>query len=126
MKEEIFGPVLPVISCATLEQAISKMEDHPDSLAVYVFTADPEVEDRVRLGTRSGALCVNDVMVHVASVELPFGGTGNSGMGRYRGRASFDLFTRERVILERGLWPDLPFRYPPLPHLRLLKWFSKS
>ncbi len=125
MREEIFGPILPVIACDTLEQAILKMNAHPDPLAVYAFTADQEVVERVRINTRSGALCVNDVVVHVASVDLPFGGTGSSGMGRYRGKASFDLFTRERVVLQRGLWPDFPFRYPPLPHLRFLKWFSR-
>jgi aldehyde dehydrogenase (NAD+) len=121
MRREIFGPVLPVLVCDDLDEALRRVRANPDPLAIYPFTEDAEVVDRIRAEIRSGAVCVNDVVVHVAGVDLPFGGTGKSGVGRYRGRAGFDLFTRERVILSRGLRWELPFRYPPLPELRILK-----
>ncbi|WAC21116.1 aldehyde dehydrogenase family protein [Luteolibacter sp. SL250] len=121
MKEEIFGPVLPVIPCDDLEDGLRRARANPDPLAVYPFTEDAGVVERIRAELRSGAVCVNDVVVHVAGVDLPFGGTGNSGMGRYRGRAGFDAFSRERIVLNRGLRWDLPFRYPPLPDLKNLK-----
>jgi len=114
MEEEIFGPILPLIPCDSLEEAIVSVNSRPDPLAIYPFTHDPDVLSRITVTTRSGAICSNDVIVQVAGVDLPFGGTGASGMGRYRGRASFDIFTRERVIVRRSLWPDLPFRYPPV------------
>lgn len=126
MSEEIFGPVLPVIPCDNLDDALRRVGANPEPLAVYPFTEDSGVLERIRAEVRSGAVCVNDVVVHVAGVDLPFGGTGKSGMGRYRGRAGFDLFTRERVIIDRGLRWELPLRYPPLPPVanlrRWLRW----
>lgn len=126
MSEEIFGPVLPVIPCDDLDEALRHVRKNPDPLAIYPFTFDERIVDRIRREIRSGAVCVNDVVVHVAGVDLPFGGTGNSGMGRYRGKAGFDLFSRERIVLTRGLSWEVPFRYPPLPPLgklkRLLRW----
>lgn len=121
MRSEIFGPVLPVIPCDDLEEALHRVKKNPDPLAVYPFTEDPGVVDGIRAEVRSGAVCVNDVVIHVAGFDLPLGGTGNSGMGRYRGEAGFHLFSRERVVLTRGLRWDLPFRYPPLPDLAGLK-----
>lgn len=113
MQEEIFGPILPVVSCAGLSAALAAVRAAPDPLAVYVFTEDAAVADRVAAATRSGGVCVNDTVVQIIGMELPFGGVGESGMGRYRGKAGFDTFTRERVVLRRGLSPDPSFRYPP-------------
>lgn len=112
MCDEIFGPVLPVLSCESLDGALDLVRSRPDPLAVYVFTLDDGVVARVAGSTRSGGICVNDTVVQIVGMELPFGGVGESGMGRYRGKAGFDSFTRERVVLRRPLWPDLPFRYP--------------
>jgi aldehyde dehydrogenase (NAD+) len=112
MRDEIFGPVLPVLSCDSVDDALDLVRGRPDPLAVYVFSRDERVAERVAAATRSGGLCVNDTVVQIIGMELPFGGVGESGMGRYRGKAGFDTFTRERVVLSRPLWPDLPFRYP--------------
>jgi aldehyde dehydrogenase (NAD+) len=122
MRDEVFGPVLPVLSCDSLDAALELVRARPDPLAVYVFSKDDEVVDRVVASTRSGGVCVNDTVVHITGFELPFGGVGDSGMGRYRGKAGFDTFTRERIVLRRSLWPDLPFRYPsPKQTLAALK-----
>jgi aldehyde dehydrogenase (NAD+) len=112
MTEEIFGPVLPVLPFDSLDAALDLVRSRPDPLALYVFSKDDGVVSRIVDSTRSGGVCVNDTVVHITGFELPFGGVGDSGMGRYRGKAGFDTFTRERVVLRRGLWPDLPFRYP--------------
>ena len=122
MRDEIFGPVLPVLSCDSLDAALELVRERPDPLAVYLFSLDDGVVERVVASTRSGGVCVNDTVVHITGFELPFGGVGDSGMGRYRGKAGFDTFTRERVVLRRPLWPDLPFRYPsPKQTLAALK-----
>ena len=122
MNDEIFGPVLPVLPFGSLDEALELVRSRPDPLALYVFSKDDRVVERVRTSTRSGGVCVNDTVVHITGFELPFGGVGDSGMGRYRGKAGFDTFTRERVVLRRGLWPDLPFRYPsPKQSLAALK-----
>jgi aldehyde dehydrogenase (NAD+) len=122
MSDEIFGPVLPVLSFESLDDALALVRSRPDPLAVYVFSKDDGVVERVAASTRSGGVRVNDTVVHITGFELPFGGVGDSGMGRYRGKAGFDTFTRERVVLRRGLWPDLPFRYPsPKQTLAALK-----
>jgi aldehyde dehydrogenase (NAD+) len=122
MNDEIFGPVLPVLSFESLDEALALVRSRPDPLAVYVFSKDEGVVERVTASTRSGGVCVNDTVVHITGFELPFGGVGDSGMGRYRGKSGFETFTRERVVLRRGLWPDLPFRYPsPKQTLAALK-----
>ena len=122
MNDEIFGPVLPVLSFESLDEALALVRSRPDPLAVYVFSKDEGVVERVTASTRSGGVCVNDTVVHITGFELPFGGVGDSGMGRYRGKSGFETFTRERVVLRRGFWPDLPFRYPsPKQTLAALK-----
>lgn len=122
MSDEIFGPVLPVLPFESLDEALALVRSRPDPLALYVFSQDDRVVERARAATRSGGVCVNDTVVHITGFELPFGGVGDSGMGRYRGKAGFDTFTRERVVLRRSLWPDLPFRYPsPKQTLAALK-----
>jgi aldehyde dehydrogenase (NAD+) len=113
MREEIFGPLLPVLSFDSLDAALGLVRSAPDPLAVYLFTRDRSVVGRVTAETRSGGVCVNDTVVQIIGMELPFGGVGDSGMGRYRGKAGFDTFTRERVVLRRPLSPDPSFRYPP-------------
>jgi aldehyde dehydrogenase (NAD+) len=120
MQEEIFGPVLPVIAFDQLDEVLSEIRLRPSPLAVYVFSNDEAVKRKVVNETRSGGVCVNDTVVHITGSELPFGGVGESGMGRYHGKASFDCFTHERVVLRRSLAFDPDFRYPP-PKLSLAR-----
>lgn len=120
MQEEIFGPVLPVIAFDSLEAVLSVLRSRPSPLALYVFSNDESVKRRVISETSSGGVCVNDSVVHITGHDLPFGGVGDSGMGRYHGKASFDCFTHERVVLRRSLAFDPDFRYPP-PKLSLAK-----
>lgn len=113
MQEEIFGPILPVIPYHNLEAAIAQIQSCPKPLALYVFSQDKAVIRHV-LGTCSfGGGCVNDVVLHVASHHLPFGGVGNAGMGQYHGKSSYQLFTHTRSILKASANFDLPLRYPP-------------
>lgn len=97
LREEVFGPVLPMRSMASLEAALAWLADLAAPLAVYLFTRDPRAERIVLERTRAGALVVNDALVHAAMETLPFGGVGGSGFGRYHGRAGFDTFSNQRV-----------------------------
>jgi aldehyde dehydrogenase (NAD+) len=118
MREEIFGPILPVLEFDKLEDALAMLRDRPTPLALYLFTRDRATEARVLAEARSGGFCVNDVCVndvgaHIFGTGLPFGGLGESGMGSYHGRAGFEAFSHQRAVLRRATWLDLPFRYPP-------------
>ncbi len=113
MQEEIFGPILPVLTFNKLEDALSLLRDRPTPLALYVFTRDRATETRVLAETRSGGACVNDVVSHIIVSGLPFGGLGESGMGAYHGRAGLNAFSHQRAVLRRATWLDTPFRYPP-------------
>ena len=113
MEEEIFGPVLPVLPYRTLEEAIAFVNAREKPLALYLFSRDRRAWRRVLAGTSSGGACINDTVVQLSVPALPFGGVGESGMGAYHGKASFDAFTHYRSVLYRGLRPDLPVRYPP-------------
>jgi aldehyde dehydrogenase (NAD+) len=131
MREEIFGPVLPVMAFDSLDEALAIVRGLPPPLAVYPFTLDGETERRILAATRSGGVCVNDTILQITDPDLPFGGVGESGMGRYHGRASFDCFSDERVVVRRGLGFDPKFRYPPpdlsLPRLKkLLRFFGNG
>ncbi len=113
MGEEIFGPVLPVLSYQSLDEAIAFVRSRPRPLALYVFTGDRETERRV-LGTLPyGGGCVNDTIIHLATSRMPFGGVGASGMGNYHGKYGFDTFTHEKSVVKKYTWIDLPMRYQP-------------
>lgn len=113
MQEEIFGPILPVLTFGQLSEAIDVVKQHEKPLALYLFTSDNEKKKQVLAHTFFGGGCVNDTISHVANPNLPFGGVGNSGMGSYHGKSSFDLFSQQKSVLHRGTWLDLPMRYPP-------------
>lgn len=113
MREEIFGPILPLLPFDALEEAISFVQDRPRSLALYLFTKSRSVEREVLARIPFGGGCVNDTVVHLSTPYLPFGGVGASGMGSYHGRASFETFSHTKSILDKGGWPDLPIRYRP-------------
>ena len=127
MQEEIFGPILPVLSYASEEEICEKLRAMPRPLAFYVFSENKKWIRRVQKELHFGGMCVNDTLMHIASSELPFGGVGNSGMGRYHGEAGFRTFSHEESVLDRGTWLDLNFRYPPFTDAkkRLLHFFLK-
>lgn len=120
MQEEIFGPILPVIEFDTIDEVMTKLRPRPAPLALYLFTGDPAARDRLETGIRSGGICVNDTVVHLAGKDLPFGGLGASGMGTYHGQASFDCFSHPRSVVRRPTLFDARFRYPP-PKLSLAR-----
>ncbi len=113
MQEEIFGPILPVLTYGSLGEAIDFIRARPRPLALYLFTKSAENRRRVFDSCSFGGGCVNDTLVHVCVGDLPFGGVGDSGMGCYHGKASYDAFTHERSVLCRGNRPDLRVRYHP-------------
>ena len=113
MREEIFGPILPVLEFDRLDEALASLRDHPTPLALYLFTPDGVTQERILAETRSGGVCLNDTVTHMIGKDLPFGGLGDSGMGAYHGQASFDCFTHRRSVLRRSLAFDPKLRYPP-------------
>lgn len=116
MSEEIFGPILPIITVETIDDAIEFVNARPRPLALYVFTESREVERRVLDRTTSGSACVNHLVYQVATT-MPFGGVGPSGMGAYHGEAGFRTFSHTKSILRRPTAPDLRAVYPPYPPL---------
>ena len=113
MQEEIFGAVLPLMTFNNIDQVISDIKAHAKPLALYLFTKDSTVEDKVLNLVPFGGGCVNDTLMHIANHHLPFGGVGASGMGAYHGEFSFYTFSHAKAILKRGTWIDVPVRYPP-------------
>lgn len=113
MKEEIFGPILPILEFTELTEIVSVITQHPKPLALYYFTRDRERERYVLKNTSYGGGCINDTIVHLASSYLPFGGVGESGMGGYHGKASFDTFSHRKSVLKKSNHVDIPLRYPP-------------
>ncbi|NTU57399.1 MAG: aldehyde dehydrogenase family protein [Chlorobiaceae bacterium] len=113
MQEEIFGPVLPVISFPSLSKALEIVRRQPDPIAVYLFSRDRRELIQLREQTRSGGICCNDLLFQASIPDLPFGGRGLSGMGVYHGRAGFETFTSPRSVLNRTGFPDPDLRYPP-------------
>lgn len=112
MQEEIFGPILPVLTYFRLDEAIQFVQQRPKPLALYLFTAQTEVEDAILQACSFGGGCINDTIIHLACGTLPFGGVGESGMGQYHGKYSFDTFTHYKAVVKRGRL-DLPVRYRP-------------
>jgi len=113
MQEEIFGPILPVLTWKTLEEAIGFVRSRPKPLALYLFTGKQQAEKKVLDNCSFGGGCINDTVIHIATSHMGFGGVGHSGMGSYHGKKSFDTFTHYRSIVRKSTWLDLPFRYFP-------------
>jgi aldehyde dehydrogenase (NAD+) len=121
MAEEIFGPILPVLSYEDLDGAIAEINRQPQPLALYVFAQDQGVQQRVVASTASGGVCINDTVVQFSLLSLPFGGVGQSGMGSAHGRASFDTFSHYRSVLKRSMFLDIDWRYAPYSTDKLQK-----
>lgn len=113
MEEEIFGPFFPILEFEDLDHIIHKINSRPSPLSLYLFTTSKENEGKVIKNTKYGGGCINDTIVHLATTNMPFGGVGNSGMGSYHGKWSFDTFSYKKSMLKKSNILDLHFRYPP-------------
>lgn len=113
MQEEIFGPILPVLTVDSVDAAYEFVKSRPQPLALYLFTSDKQTEKRFLKEVPFGGGCVNDTIIHLATSEMGFGGVGNSGMGSYHGKKSFTTFSHEKSIVKKYTWMDLPMRYRP-------------
>ena len=127
MQEEIFGPILPILTYDTLEEAERFVTSREKPLAFYLFTNDKTTEKRFLNQVSFGGGCINDTIIHLATSEMGFGGVGNSGMGSYHGRKSFETFSHEKSIVKKYCWLDLPMRYQPYSklHLKLIRLFLR-
>lgn len=127
MQEEIFGPILPVIEYNDIDDVVEKINSRPKSLALYLFSNNKVLQDKIITETSSGGVCINDTIVHSATNYLPFGGVGKSGMGSYHGKASFDNLSHKKSVMRKSLLLDYKKRYPPYPKLtKSFKWLVEK
>lgn len=126
MAEEIFGPILPVLEFGSLQQVKKEIEERPRPLALYLFTRSKEAEKIIMNGLSFGGGCINDTIMHLATSHMPFGGVGESGMGSYHGKYSFQTFSHEKSVLKKSTLIDLPMRYAPYPEsMKFLRMFLR-
>ena len=123
MQEEIFGPILPIISYQSKSDIDKIVSSYEKPLSFYIFSEKKSFVDEMISKYSFGGGCVNDVIIHLVNNRLPFGGVGHSGIGAYHGKLSFDLFSHKKSIVKRGNWLDLPMRYAPYGNK--LKWIKK-
>jgi aldehyde dehydrogenase (NAD+) len=123
MKEEIFGPVMPILEFDDLSEVIEMVNSHPKPLALYFFSGSKKLQKEILYRISFGGGCINDTVVHTAATSLPFGGTGDSGMGSYHGKKSFETFSHMKSILKKSNKIDILLRYPPYKEgsIKLLK-----
>jgi len=127
MKEEIFGPILPVIDFEEFEEVYGIIEQNPKPLATYIFTRNKKLVREFLMKTQSGNASVNETVMQIASPYLPYGGVGSSGIGRYHGKRSFDTFSNLRSVLVKSNLLDIALRYPPYSRLKtkIVSWLMK-
>ena len=126
MKDEIFGPIMPIITYKDIDDIIIQINSRKAPLAVYSFTTSKEIENKLTTSLQFGGGCVNDTIIHTANPHISFGGLGNSGMGKYHGKESFYTFSHSKSILKRGLFPDINVRYFPCgDKIKLLRKLMK-
>ncbi len=113
MQEEIFGPILPVLTFERFEEVYELLANKPKPLALYLFSEDRQRMQQVTERCRYGGGCINDTIIHLATSEMGFGGVGESGMGAYHGKVGFDAFSHAKSMVEKKTWLDLPMRYQP-------------
>ncbi|MBQ9777485.1 MAG: aldehyde dehydrogenase, partial [Clostridia bacterium] len=113
MGEEIFGPVLPVLTFETVDEVIETVNSHDRPLALYLFSSNKKTVRRITSRCQFGGGCINDVIIHLATAHMGFGGVGESGMGAYHGKVGFDTFSHKKSIVDKKTWIDLPMRYQP-------------
>ena len=127
MQEEIFGPVMPVLTFDSLDEVIRNVNAMPHPLALYLFTSSKAAAKKVTARCGFGGGCINDTIIHLATTEMGFGGFGESGMGSYHGKTGFDTFTHYKSIVDKKTWLDLPMRYQPYRkmHEKMVRFFLK-
>ena len=127
MQEEIFGPILPILTYDSLDQAIHKVNSMAHPLALYLFTSDKTAARKVTTRCGFGGGCINDTIIHLATSEMGFGGFGESGMGSYHGKDGFQTFSHYKSIVDKKTWLDLPMRYQPYRKIneKLIHMFLK-
>lgn len=127
MQEEIFGPVMPLLTFTSMDEVIHKVNSMAHPLALYIFAQDKAIINKVTSECGFGGGCVNDVIIHLATSEMPFGGFGESGMGSYHGKKGFETFSHYKSIVDKKTWIDLPMRYQPYRKIydRLIHLFLK-
>jgi acyl-CoA reductase-like NAD-dependent aldehyde dehydrogenase len=122
MQNEIFGPILPIVEYDDLSEAIAIINERPKPLALYLFSQNKNLQKRVLQETTSGGVCINDCVMQLGVLSLPFGGVGDSGIGSYHGKASFDIFSHYKSVLHQSLRLDSKLRYAPYEgKLQLIK-----
>ena len=124
MQEEIFGPILPLLTYQTLEDAREIIEQNPYPLSFYVFTKDPTVERYFTEHIQFGGGAINNALIHLSNPNLPFGGIGTSGTGSYHGKRSFDTFSHEKSMMKTRFFFDAPMKYPPYTDQKL-SWVKR-
>ena len=127
MQEEIFGPVMPILTFDSIDEVIRKVNSMAHPLALYIFAQDKAICEKVTSECGFGGGCINDVIIHLATSEMPFGGFGESGMGSYHGKPGFDAFSHHKSIVDKKTWLDLPMRYQPYRriHDKLIHMFLR-
>lgn len=123
MKEEIFGPLLPIFEYRDLSDVIARIKSFAKPLALYLFTRDKNIENIILNSISFGGGCINDTIMHIATVNMPFGGVGESGLGSYHGEATFNAFSHKKTILKQTTLFDIALRYPPYGDK--LKWLKR-
>jgi aldehyde dehydrogenase (NAD+) len=126
MKDEIFGPILPVFSFGEKDEALQVIRKNPNPLSFYIYTSSRTKEIEWLQDVPAGGSCVNNSSWHLTNHNLPFGGRGFSGLGNYHGRFSFDTFSHKRAVMKTPTWFDPAVKYPPFKgKLKLFKWVIK-
>ena len=125
MEDEIFGPILPILEFENINQVVYTVNQHPKPLALYLFTKSKSIEKRILEDISFGGGCINDVVMHLVNPHLPFGGVGDSGMGAYHGKYSYETFSHQKSILKKSNRLDIPLRYPTHKNLGLARFLMK-
>jgi aldehyde dehydrogenase (NAD+) len=126
MKEEIFGPILPILSYEREEELTTIISKYEKPLSLYVFSNNKKWAKKIMKTYSFGGGCINDTLVHFSNNRLPFGGVGNSGIGAYHGKRSFDVFSHQKSIVIKGNWLDLPMRYAPYINKKIVEKFLRK
>ena len=128
MQEEIFGPIMPILTYSSTEEVVRLLANKDKPLAVYIFSEDKQVIHELTNRCRYGGGCINDTIIHLATSEMAFGGVGESGMGGYHGKVGFEAFSHTKSIVDKKTWMDLPMRYQPYRrgiYGKMLQFFLK-
>lgn len=124
MQEEIFGPVLPVLTYTRLDEVFEVIRDNEKPLSAYLFTMDPKEKERFTTEISFGGGCINDTVMHLSNPDLPFGGVGNSGIGSYHGKYGFLAFSHQKAVMDKTIWGEPALKYPPYTTSKM-KWMKR-